>query len=147
QGQRYVASVVNALFKSPNWPTSALLITWDENGGLYDHVPPPPACLPDDFPTVDKFEGGGTHSVRGTFDSLGVRVPLILVSPYARRGHVSHHVTDHTSLIRFIEAKFDLPALSRRDANAEPPFDLFDFANPDVSLPTLRPAAVDPGHG
>ena len=70
-------------------------------------------------------------------------MPLLVVSPYAKRGYVSHVVTDHTSILRFVEARFGLPALTRRDANAVPPFDMFDFAHPDLSVPALPDAPID----
>ena len=129
---------MKALFQSPHWAHSALFLTYDEHGGLYDHVPPPAACAPDDFPahTPD-------GPVDGDFKRYGFRVPLLVVSPYAKRGHVSHHVTDHTSILRFVETRFNLPAITKRDANAEPPFDMFDFAHPDTSIPTLRDAVID----
>lgn len=80
------------------------------------------------------------------FDRLGVRVPLVAVSPFARRHYVSHRTYSHTSLLRFVQARADLPALSRRDANDEPPLDLFDFEHPPfVAPPTLPEAVVDPG--
>jgi phospholipase C len=78
-----------------------------------------------------------------TFDRYGFRVPFFVVSPYARRGYVSHVVTDHTSILRFVEARFNLPAMTRRDANADPAFDMFDFAHPDFSVPTLPVVTVD----
>jgi phospholipase C len=138
-GQAMVQSVVNALMASPQWGSSALLFTYDEGGGFYDHVPPPKACAPDDIaPNV--ADGGFAAG----FDQYGIRVPLIVVSPYAKRGYVSHHVTDHTSLLRLIEARFGLPALTKRDANAEPPFDMFDFSRADTSAVDLPDASVDP---
>jgi phospholipase C len=143
-GERFIAGVVKALTMSPQWPSTALFITWDEHGGLYDHVPPPPACVPDDFPLNDKDEFARPVPVVGAFDRYGIRVPLLLVSPYARRGRVSHQITDHTSLLRFLEARFDLPALTRRDANAEPPFEMFDFAHPDTSVPMLPDVVISP---
>ena len=141
-GQKFIANVVNAVMHSPNWKTTALFVTWDEHGGFYDHVYPPPACPPDDYPPA-AFADGKLVPQPGAFDRYGVRVPLLVVSPYVKRGHVSHRVTDHTSLLRFIEARFNLPALTRRDANAEPPFDMFDFAHPDFSVPTLKAAVID----
>ena len=78
------------------------------------------------------------------FDKLGFRVPVIVVSPYAKRHYVSHKTYDHTSITRFVEAKFKLPALTNRDANANPMFDFFDFAHPDTSVPQLAEAKVDP---
>lgn len=141
-GQKFISNVVQALFASPNWKSTALFVTWDEHGGFYDHVYPPPACEPDDLqPMV--LVNNQMVPAGWAFNQYGPRVPLFVVSPYAKRGHVSHEVTDHTSLLRFIEARFNLPALTRRDANAEPPFDMFDFQNPDFSIPTLAPAVID----
>jgi phospholipase C len=137
-GQRFVAEIVNALFKSPNWKRSALILVYDEHGGYFDHVSPPPACAPNPrAPTPP-----GNHNVR--FDHLGIRVPFIVVSPFAKRHFVSHRVYDHTSVLRLVQARFDLPAMTARDANATPPYDLFDFANPPfVEPPPLPEATVD----
>jgi phospholipase C len=138
-GQAMVKSVIDAVMASPSWPSSAVFLTYDEQGGFYDHVPPPPACTPDDFaPELD------TGGFQAGFDQLGLRVPLIVVSPYAKRGYVSHVVTDHTSILRFVEARFGLPALTHRDANAIPPFDMFDFSHADTSIPQLPDAVIDP---
>lgn len=141
-GQAFSKRIVDALMKSPHWKSSALFITYDEHGGLFDHVPPPKACVPDDSAPVD----ADNKKVDGAFDAYGVRVPLIVVSPYAKRGHVSHAVYDHTSILRFIQAKHRLPALTARDANALPPTDFFDFAAPPrLEIPALPEATVDPG--
>jgi phospholipase C len=137
-GQAWTASVVHSLMTSPNWPRAALFFTYDEHGGYYDSVPPPPACAPDDIPA--QLETG---EVPASYDRYGFRVPLLVVSPYARRGHVSHHITDHTSILRFIEARFDLPAMTARDANADPLFDMFDFGHRDTSVPSLPDATID----
>ena len=138
-GQAMVAGIVAAVTGSPQWPHAALFLSYDEQGGFYDHVVPPTACVPDATPPA--IEPGGFAA---QFDQLGLRVPLIVVSPYARRGYVSHQVTDHTSLLRFVEARFGLPALSHRDASAVPPFDMFDFAHPDLRVPALPAATVEP---
>lgn len=134
-GQRFTARVVNALLQSPLWPKSVLLFSYDEHGGYYDSVPPGPACIPDAIEPI----GDATRH----FDHLGFRVPLIVVSPYARRGWVSHVPSDHTSLMRLIALKWGLPALTGRDANADALVDLFDFEHPDVSVPMLPDALVD----
>jgi phospholipase C len=123
----FLWNIVNAVIHSPQWPHLALLITFDENGGIYDHVPPPPACIPDDLPP--QLPVGAPPAA---FDRYGFRVPLIAVSPYARPHYVSHHVFDHTSLTRFVEARYTIGALTARDANAEPVFDLFDFTSPQM---------------
>ncbi len=138
-GQAFVASVVDALLASPQWPESALFLTYDEHGGFYDHVPPPPACVPDAIPPM--LEPGDEP---GAFDRYGIRVPMVVVSPFARRRFVSHRIYDHTSILRFIQTRFDMPALTRRDANADPLLELFDFANPPfLKPPRLAKARVN----
>ena len=140
-GEKFVSDVVHALTASPQWAHTALFITHDEHGGFYDHVAPPKACVPDDTKPVPS----GGETIDGTFDMYGVRVILIAVSPYAKKGYAGHHVYDHTSITRFIEAKFKLPALTARDANAEPLTDLFDFSKPNFATPPDLPApTVDP---
>jgi phospholipase C len=137
-GQQMVAGIVDAVMSSPLWPHTVMFLSYDEQGGFYDHVPPPAACAPDDTPPMI-----GSDGVQAAYDELGLRIPLFVISPYARRGYVSHETTDHTSILRFIEALFHLPALTHRDANAVPPFDMFDFDHPDTSVPTLPVPTVD----
>jgi phospholipase C len=140
-GQKFASDVVRAVMQGPQWKKTALFITYDEHGGVFDHVPPPSACKPDDTPP--KLEGADVGTVGG-FDRLGVRVPLIVVSPYAKRAYVSHAVYDHTSITRFLQAKFKVPALSGRDANADPLMDLFDFKAPAfVDPPNLPQPTID----
>jgi phospholipase C len=139
-GELFVSQVVQAVTTGPQWPHMALFLTHDENGGFYDHVPPPAACPPDDTPpTTDAGAFGG-------FDEYGIRVLMIAVSPYSRAGYVDHTLYDHTSVMRFIEAKFKIPALSARDANALPLDGLFDFTDPPTFLtpPTLTAPTIDP---
>jgi phospholipase C len=141
-GQKLVSDVVHAMFASPQWGRSALFLTYDEHGGLYDHVPPPPACAPDDIAPI---RAANDRSTAG-FDRHGFRVPLIVVSPYTKRGYVSHELSDHTSILRFLEARFELGALTRRDANANALLDYFDFATPPFAVPPVLavPAIDDP---
>jgi phospholipase C len=142
-GQKLVSDIVHGLFRSPDWKHTALFLTYDEHGGLYDHVPPPSACVPDDAPFTSD-EGETPEAGERPFSKLGVRVPFALVSPYAKRGYVSHTVYDHASVARFIETKFRLPALTARDANADPMLDLFDFdAPPFMTPPELTKATVN----
>jgi len=121
-----------------------VFITYDENGGLSDHVPPAPACEPD---ALTPHDGHGV-ALEGRFDHTGFRVPFIVVSPYTRPHFVSHVVHDHTSIVRFIEARFGLPAMTARDANATPPMEMFDFEHPAFMTPpnitahTVVPDAV-----
>jgi len=139
-GQSFVAGVVNGLMASPNWGTSAMFFTYDENGGFYDHVAPPAAVAPDAIPPMLQ-----TGDAPGAFDQYGIRVPVAVISPYAKPHYVSHVVDDHTSILRFIEYRFGLPSLTNRDANADPMLDMFDFQNPTFSTPpTLAAATIDP---
>ena len=141
-GSNFLSQIYGAVTSSPQWPHAALFITWDENGGIYDHVPPPPACAPD---SVAPVLSGTDIGVPGGFDRYGFRVPLLVASPYAKKGYVSHNVYDHTSITRFIEAKFKIPALSARDANADPLMDLFDFTSAPALLtpPQIPSTPVD----
>jgi phospholipase C len=136
-GQAFVARVIHGLSTSPQWPRSILFLMYDEHGGFFDHVPPPAACPPDaERPRIDGIHAGSQ------FDRLGVRVPFIAVSPFARRHYVSHKTYSHTSVLRFVQARADLPALGGRDANADPPFDLFDFSHPEFLEPPALPEAT-----
>jgi len=128
-GEAWLADIYDAAVESPLWPGLALVLTYDNGGGLYDHVPPPSACVPTDRPRD------------AVFDRYGPRVPFLLVSPWARPGYVSHAVSDHTSVVRFIQLVHGLPALTRRDANASALLDMFDFRCPaPIPSPPPRPA-------
>ncbi|MGH2866412.1 MAG: alkaline phosphatase family protein [Solirubrobacteraceae bacterium] len=122
-GESLLAQVVHALGNSPAWPRTLLIVTYDEHGGYYDHVPPPPALAPDSIaPQVQP----GESSYDG-FARYGFRVPAVVVGPYAKPNHVSHVVYDHTSILAFIERKWNLPAMTYRDANANDLTDLLDL--------------------
>jgi phospholipase C len=113
-GEAYSSSIINAVMHSPAWPKTVLLFMYDEHGGYYDHVPPPPAIPPDDIaPAVAPAPGAPA-----AWNIYGIRVPAYVISPFSKRHYVSHVVHDHTSVLRFIETKFNLGALTRRDANA-----------------------------
>jgi phospholipase C len=107
-GEKLIAEVYNTLRNSPSWKNTLLMIVYDEHGGYYDHVPPPPAVNPD----------GKTHpDFPRAFDTFGLRVPAILISPWVKQG-VDHTIYDHTSFIRTMEKKFNLEPLTKRDASA-----------------------------
>ena len=123
QGEAFVAQVVNAVMSGPAWSRTLLIWTYDEHGGYYDHVPPPPAIPPDDIPPAVP---AGQSAYEG-FGRYGFRVPFAIVSPWARPHHVSHHVYDHTSICALVEAKWNLPAMTYRDANARNLLDMLDL--------------------
>ena len=142
-GDEFLASVVNAVMRSPLWGSVALFINYDEGGGYYDHVPPPKAIKPDNIAPIPG--PGAPPLAPGGFDRYGFRVPLFVVSPYARANYVSNIVQDHTSVTAFIERKWNLPAMTFRDANAHPMTDYFDFSKPAFATPP--PLAAPPGLG
>ncbi|HVD01441.1 MAG TPA: alkaline phosphatase family protein [Candidatus Dormibacteraeota bacterium] len=110
-GERFSALTINSLAAGPQWRESALIFAYDENGGFFDHLPPP------------RVDDAG----------LGFRVPAILVSPFARPGHVSRSTYEHCSTLALIEHTFGLRPLTGRDAAADPFQDGFDFAHPELS--------------
>ena len=123
-----IADVYNALRASPLWQQTLLIITCDEHGGCYDHVPPAAAVPPDQLAAGRPF----------AFDRYGVRVPAVLVSPFIRQGTVLRPPTggppfDHTSIIKMLRRRFNLgPPLTARDGAAP---DLFDALHDGNVLP------------
>jgi phospholipase C len=140
-GQAFTSGVISTIMHSQFWKDTVVFLTYDENGGMYDHVVPPAACEPDDIAPV--LAAGTSATKPARFNQYGFRVPFFVVSPYARRGYLSHQVGDHTAILRFLEAKFNLPAMTKRDANALPPYDMFDFNHPDFSIPELPVVSVN----
>ena len=130
-GEAFAASVINAVISGPAWDRTLLMWTYDEHGGYYDHVPPPAAVPPDNIPP--QVPAG--ESAYDGFGRYGFRVPFALVSPWARRNHVSHVVYDHTSMLKLVETKWNLPALTYRDANASAPLDMLDLRRPSFAEP------------
>ena len=148
-GSAYVSTFINALMGSSSWPHSAFIWTTDEGGGFYDHVPPQAAVNPDGIPPQDLRAGdicttsGGGRTC--DFTSTGYRVPMFVVSPYARKGFVSHSVMDSTAMLKFIETRFHLRSLTLRDANQPDMTEFFDFSHPDWLTPPTPP--VQPTNG
>jgi phospholipase C len=97
--------MINAIMESPEWPSTAIFLTWSDYGGYYDHVAPP---------TVDSF-------------GLSLRVPTLIISPYVKAGLVEHQQTEFSSLLASVEHQYGLPPLTARDAAANDLWDAFDF--------------------
>jgi phospholipase C len=128
-GQHWLEAQVRSIVASRVWAKSALFITYDENGGFADHVVPPKACQPDQVKIPATPKNMRPQAVyNASFDQYGFRVPFVMISPFAKRHYVSHTVYDHTSILKFIETRYHLPALTTRDANANDMLDLFDFS-------------------
>jgi len=136
-GEAFVAKVVHAVMASPAWPTTLLIWLYDEHGGYYDHVAPPPAIAPDSV--GPKLLPG---DVPGDYAIYGLRVPAVVVSPWARKDYVSHEVHDHTSILSFLEHKYNLPALTDRDGAADNLLDCLDLTGPPAFL--QPPALAEP---
>lgn len=134
-GQQLIASIYSALARSPQWPNLLFVITYDEHGGLFDHVPPPAA--PDERPD---------------FAQLGFRVPTMVLGPYVKPGAISSVVHDHTSVLAHIARQHGLKPLTQRDAAATDLSDTLDLARlaardplPPIRLPqlTIDPAQIN----
>jgi phospholipase C len=138
-GEAFAASVINAVLHSPAWKRTLLVWTYDEHGGYYDHVPPPRAIAPDAIPP--KLSA---TDVPGGYDVYGPRVPAAVISPYARKGAVSNVVYDHTSVLATIEAQWNLPAMTYRDANAATLADFLDPRTPAFLTPPALAAPANP---
>jgi phospholipase C len=153
RGESFAAQVIKTVMHGKGWPGTLLIWTYDEHGGYYDHVPPPAAIPPDDVPGrclavrpawlrlahrllfpsyVKDAENAGTEPLR--YDQYGIRVPAVLVSPYARPDCVLSEVFDHTSVLKLVEEKWNLPALTRRDAAATSPVGALDLDGPPAFL-------------
>jgi phospholipase C len=119
EGQSRVKGIIDAIMRSSAWSSSAIVLTWSDWGGYYDHFVPP---------QVDR-------------DGYGFRVPAIVMSPYSKRGYVDHTVADFTSILKMIERLHGLPPLTARDANAADLSSAFDLVGPP------RPAVLGPLRG
>jgi phospholipase C len=152
-GAQFTETLMNDLMASPNWKDSALIFTYDEPGGFYDHVAPQPATPPDPstsstYLPIDLNSAAGDICTgtgelgTGTcnFAYTGYRVPLIVVSPFSKKNYVSHTVYDHTAILKLIETRFGLSPLTARDAaQADMSTDFFDFINMPWATPPTTP--------
>lgn len=124
--EAFLARVYRAVTTSPNWKSTLLIVTFDEWGGFFDHVPPPVAPIPQ----VER-DAGNLDGLRG------FRVPTILISPFVRRRHVSSGVYDHASILRLIESRWGLQPLSVRDENANNLMNELDLSATQLSAPVI----------
>jgi phospholipase C len=135
-GEQFAADVINAAMHGKAWADTLLIWCYDEHGGYYDHVPPPPAVEPDGVRARLTHDTGPDR-----YDRYGFRCPAAIVSPYARPNYVSSAVHDHASVLKLIETKWNLPSLTRRDFEADDLLDSLDLAAPPAFLdPPVLPA-------
>jgi phospholipase C len=150
-GEVTVSSIVTALTANPAaWAKTALFITYDENGGFFDHVPPvtPPPGTPGEYltaPAVPDPTVVGNPPINGPI-GLGFRVPAMVISPFSRGGFVCSDLFDHTSILRFLETRFgaEVPNLSAwRRQTVGDMTTAFNFSKPDTSIPSLPSTSAD----
>lgn len=122
-GPSWVASIVNAIGNSQYWANTAIVVTWDDWGGWYDHVPP--------YKVVNDGVSWGSGYV------YGFRVPLIVISPYARPAYISHVNHDFGSILHMVEENFNLPSLGYADSYADDLSDCFNFHQPPLVFKTI----------
>ena len=125
-GEAFLNQIYDALRTSPNWSKTVLVITYDEWGGFYDHVPPPLAPIP------------AASAAAGDKDGrLGFRVPCVVISPFAKRSFIAHGKYDHTSILKMIEWRFGLPPLTVRDQTANNLAEVLNFSAPIATAPVF----------
>jgi phospholipase C len=160
KGESFAAEVINRVMHGKGWPRTLLIWLYDEHGGYHDHVPPPAAVPPDEvdgrsiaasplqrflrplFPGAVQDVGDLANGPR-RYDRYGFRVPAVIVSPYARPDYVCSAVLDHTSVLKLLQQKWNLPPLTARDAAATSPLAALDFAAPPAFL--TPPSLPEPG--
>jgi phospholipase C/PKD repeat protein len=133
-GVQNTQKYISALMNSPVWADSAFILSFDEGGGMYDHVPPVPMPQPDQIQPI--LQPG---DFQASFDQSGFRVPFFILSPWVRPHFVSHVARDHTSVLKLIETRFGLQPLTQRDAQADNMLEFFDFSTPQMLLPPPFP--------
>ena len=147
-GAQYVESLINPLMTSVSWSDSAFILTYDEGGGIYDHVAAQPAVSPDGIKPVDLEPSDictGNTGPNCDFVYTGYRVPLIVISPYAKKHYVNHNVADYTAILKLIEKRFNLASLTKRDAAQINMTQFFNFNFPPWKTPPNPPAQTTSG--
>lgn len=145
EGANFASGVIDSLMKSSSWKDSALLFTYDEAGGFYDHVSPQPMPAPGDIAQPTDLLPGDVCTVTSGpicgFSNTGYRVPLIVVSPFSKKNYVSHKNADLTALLKLVETRFGIPSLTQRDAGQiDMSSEFFDFVNVPWMIPPTPPA-------
>jgi phospholipase C len=148
-GAAYAATLINGLMSSQSWNDSVFILTYDEAGGLYDHVPPIAEPNPDGISPIDLAPNdicaNDPGGINCDFNISGFRVPLIVVSPFTRKNYVSHTPTDYTAILKFIETRFGLQPLNNRDAAQMDMTEFFDFGGIPWSSPPNPPTQFTTG--
>ena len=147
KGAAYVATIIDALMSSSAWTDSVFFLIYDEGGGFYDHVPPAQTVSPDGIlPIVGPNDTcAATTGPTCDFVYTGFRIPNLVISPFAKKNYVDHTPIDPTAILRFIEIRYGLPSLTKRDSSQPDISFFFDFGGkPNLSPPS---PPVQPTHG
>ncbi len=135
-GAQVMASYINAFINSAAYANGVFFLSYDEHGGLYDHVPPIKVLAPDNIPPKTSEDPGAAP---GDFTRSGFRVPLMVVSPWVKPGYVSHVPRENTSILKFIETRFNLQPMTKRDVSQDDMTEMFDFTQPALVTPPALP--------
>jgi phospholipase C len=141
-GESLIKATYEAVRNSPLWSGSMIIITWDEHGGFYDHVPPPSAVAPG-----DTVPGGDYNQYGFTFQQYGPRVPAVIISPLIAKNLIDHRVYDHASIPATLEVCFGLSSMTQRDANANNLMPLVSLPNPRGDTPAALKTPAQSGVG
>jgi phospholipase C len=147
-GAAYVATLINGLMNSQSWSDSAFIVTYDEGGGTYDHVAPQAAVNPDGIAPIDLLPGDICTTPGGSncnFNYTGFRVPVLVISPFTKKNFVDHTVADYTAILKLIETRFNVAALTKRDAAQPDMTEFFDFPNAPWATPPTPPTQTTSG--
>ncbi len=125
-GPSWVTSIVNAVGQSPYWSNTAIILTWDDWGGWYDHVAPP---------IINDGMSWGSGYI------YGFRVPMVVISPYAKQAYISHQMHDFGSILKFVESTFNLPSLGYADVKADDLSDIFQYSQAPTAFTQITPPA------
>jgi phospholipase C len=140
RGEALIKATYEAIRNSPLWNSSVMIITWDEHGGFYDHLPPPAAIAPG-----DTAPGDANNQYGFTFEQYGPRVPAVVVSPLIPRNLVDHRLYDHASIPATLEAAFGLSPMTQRDTNANHLMPLISLASPRIDALPALPVPAESG--
>jgi phospholipase C len=140
RGESLIKATYEAVRNSPLWSSSLIIVTWDEHGGFYDHLPPPAAVAPGDTAPGDEHNQYGF-----TFQQYGPRVPAVVISPLIPRNLVDHRLYDHASIPATLETCFGLSPMTQRDANAKNLMPLVRLLTPRGDTPTTLPRPAQSG--
>jgi phospholipase C len=139
KGAFYTWQIISQFMQSTSWNDSVFILSYDEGGSFYDHVPPAKAVKPDGIAPMDLTADDINIKPQATFDHTGFRIPLMVISPFAKQSYVSHTTMDSTAILRLIELRFGVPSLTKRDAAQPSMTEFFDFNNPPWMTPPTPP--------